>query len=1045
MTTQARELAKLVTNAGDVNLGDDIALASDGAILNFGANNDVTLTHVHNTALLLNSTRQLQFGDSGTHISQSADGVLDLVSDTEIEINATTIDINGNAEISGTLGVGGAITGDLTGTASLATTSTITANNTTDETVFPVFVDGATGTQGLETDTGFTYNPSTNTLGVVNLTVSGTNTIVNSVTMNANNAVIFEGATANAHETTLTSVDATGDRTVSLPDATGTLSLIAGTETLTNKTLTSPVISTITGSTITLDSAGDIILDADGGDIRFKDDGTEIGVFENSSSDLQIKASVQDKDIIFRGNDNGSGINALTLDMSEAGQALFNSHIVIANDSGRIKLGAGGDLLIFHDGSHNYFKAASGDQDLIFQGVDGSSAITALTLDMSDAGKATFNGNVTAPTGTFSGLVTTGAVTLGSGGVLTQTVASGGGDFYSITHTGNEAWSFGARSGSGSDDYIDVGIAGGTRVMSWHEDGKVGIGQTVPAGKLHVDGLTSSVATILEGNGTGDQIPLLFRTKSDNGNVTNYGIFGNAGAASANNNIHMGPTNTSGVTVDASGLVGIGNQTPSAFHAGANNLVVGTGSGSEGITIYGGAESNIFFADGSGGGAANLIGRIEYSHGNEAMFFYSGGLAAFKINGNGQFGMGQGSGGLAGSIIISNDGVTGTISNAHYNTGLGWEVFDDLTSGDSNTVMGNQAGYKLTEATGNTLIGRLAGELLTTGNYNVAVGFNTMGDAVVTGASNTAVGNSTMVSVTSGTGNTAIGEAASQALTTGQNNIAVGRSAMVTGITTGNYNIALGYEAGKAITSGGENILIGRDAGHDITGGNQSVAIGHESLTKNVSAAGNVAVGFQAGEACTGAENTFIGNKAGEVQEGGTYNVFIGSLTRGTHPSHSQAIAIGRDIDAAPGEVAIGTSSLGKIYADFDNDHDWAGGSDVRLKQNITDSTLGLNFINDLRTVTYNWKPNNELPKEWSMYREENEKNTDILLTGLIAQEVKEAIDESGVERFGGWNEDREGIQQIATAKFVFPLIKAIQELTAKLEAAEARLNTLEG
>jgi len=62
--------------------------------------------------LLLNSTRQLQFGDSGTYIHQSADGVLDLVSDTEIEINATTIDINGNVDISGTTVSTGKITAD---------------------------------------------------------------------------------------------------------------------------------------------------------------------------------------------------------------------------------------------------------------------------------------------------------------------------------------------------------------------------------------------------------------------------------------------------------------------------------------------------------------------------------------------------------------------------------------------------------------------------------------------------------------------------------------------------------------------------------------------------------------------------------------------------------------------------------------------------------------------------------------------------------------------------------------------------------------------
>ena len=102
MTTQARELAKIVNNAGDLFFVDDVALASDGAVLNFGADNDVTLTHVADTGLLINSTRQLQFGDSGTYIHQSADGVLDLVSDTEIELNATTLDINANVDISGT-------------------------------------------------------------------------------------------------------------------------------------------------------------------------------------------------------------------------------------------------------------------------------------------------------------------------------------------------------------------------------------------------------------------------------------------------------------------------------------------------------------------------------------------------------------------------------------------------------------------------------------------------------------------------------------------------------------------------------------------------------------------------------------------------------------------------------------------------------------------------------------------------------------------------------------------------------------------------------
>ena len=86
----------------------DLFLA-DGAVINFGDDQDVSLTHVADTGLLLSSTDQLQFGDSGTYIYQSADGVLDLVADTEIEINATTIDINGNVDVSGTLTVAGAV------------------------------------------------------------------------------------------------------------------------------------------------------------------------------------------------------------------------------------------------------------------------------------------------------------------------------------------------------------------------------------------------------------------------------------------------------------------------------------------------------------------------------------------------------------------------------------------------------------------------------------------------------------------------------------------------------------------------------------------------------------------------------------------------------------------------------------------------------------------------------------------------------------------------------------------------------------------------
>ena len=89
----------------------------------------------------------------------------------------------------------------------------------------------------------------------------------------------------------------------------------------------------INGSTIsdsgdlTLDIGGDLNIDVDGTDIILKDDGTAFGRFKRDSSDFIIKSEANNEDIIFRGQDGGSTIDALTLDMSEAGAASFNSTI----------------------------------------------------------------------------------------------------------------------------------------------------------------------------------------------------------------------------------------------------------------------------------------------------------------------------------------------------------------------------------------------------------------------------------------------------------------------------------------------------------------------------------------------------------------------------------------------------------------------------------------------------------------------------------------------------------------------------------------------
>ncbi len=88
----------------------------------------------------------------------------------------------------------------------------------------------------------------------------------------------------------------------------------------------------ITGSAVSLDSSGDITLDAGGADILISDDGTEIGRFTNSSSDLVLKTAVGDKDFILKGVDDSSEITALTVDMSAAGAATFNNDVTAFSD-----------------------------------------------------------------------------------------------------------------------------------------------------------------------------------------------------------------------------------------------------------------------------------------------------------------------------------------------------------------------------------------------------------------------------------------------------------------------------------------------------------------------------------------------------------------------------------------------------------------------------------------------------------------------------------------------------------------------------------------
>ena len=260
------------------------------------------------------------------------------------------------------------------------------------------------------------------------------NRLVNDVSvLDAGNSfassIIFEGSTDDTAETTLTVTDPTTDRTITLPNATGTVITTGNSDTPT---------------TTTSDSDADHILIDDGGTLK-KITPVNLGVgnpaadniaagdasvtLTTTSGNITIDAAANDSDIILKGTDGGADTTFLTIDGSDAGAASFNGVItanagVVVDDitingteidlsSGDLTLDVAGDIILDADGADVIFKDAGtaigtftnsssdfviasnvSDKDIILKGNDGGSTITALTLDMSDAGAAKFNSNI---------------------------------------------------------------------------------------------------------------------------------------------------------------------------------------------------------------------------------------------------------------------------------------------------------------------------------------------------------------------------------------------------------------------------------------------------------------------------------------------------------------------------------------------------------------------------------------------------------------------------------------------------------------------------
>ena len=257
------------------------------------------------------------------------------------------------------------------------------------------------------------------------------------------------------------------------------------------------------------------------------------------------------------------------------------------------------------------------------------------------------------------------------------------------------------------------------------------------------------------------------------------------------------------------------------------------------------------------------------------------------------------------SSIMVGDSTTGTINAADYNTGLGVDVFANLTSGDQNTAIGFEAGNGITTQGQNTLIGYQAGKQV--GNAaesweaqrNTFIGFGA-GRDVDEGQKAIAIGYYAMMSSTgSTTGDIAIGYQAMQYRASNSgDSIAIGSNAHRGDINQGyqnaNRNVAIGNNALSVVETGAiQNTVVGWWAGYNVTTGPNNTLIGSE-----------------AGQAVsTGQLNTLLGYRAGELITTGNYNIVLGSYDGNEG---------GLDIRTASNRVVI-SDGAGNIRMYIDN------------------------------------------------------------------------------------------------------------------------------
>jgi trimeric autotransporter adhesin len=415
------------------------------------------------------------------------------------------------------------------------------------------------------------------------------------------------------------------------------------------------------------------------------------------------------------------------------------------------------------------------------------------------------------------------------------------------------------------------------------------------------------------------------------------------------------------------------------------------------------------------------------------------------------------------NIAIGDNALTDNVSG-NYNTAFGVNALGDNTTGINNIAIGNGASFN--NLTGNYNIAHGAGALSfnTAGNYNVALGYGSQNRNQSSG--NVSLGLDALRNATTGCDyNVAIGYYSMRRGTDYTNtayNVSIGFESMYNALG-GDNNVSIGRVSMRSTTTGYDNVSIGYETMYFNTSGYENVGIGERSLYRNTTGNGNVAIGYWAcqGDA-NGVNNTGVGKYALYQNQGNynsgfgyaagagagsptyTYCSFLGYDSDATG-SYTNAMALGYSASVTnTNYVRVGNTSVTRIGGQVG----WTTISDGRVKENIKENVVGLDFIMNLRPITYNINKDKQDQIIGRIDSSEYDEKYDIeklKFTGFIAQEVDKAaldvgFDFSGVKKPAHDND----LYGLNYSEFVVPLVKATQEQQVIIEQQQQIIQDLQ-